>query len=148
MPRIKKKSPGFVLFLKKTRELEDLRNIVQHLDSEIDVLVATNSPVLGALSWAIALDPTGERILSCVLRPGTLLSPSAPFPFPVGNVQHPIDRITLSAGNESVCLSDIMISLAKLASSIEKGLQKQFKELPPATADVLFILEIKRGETS
>ena len=147
MPGVKKKSPGFILFLKQTNGVEDLRNIIQHLDSEIDGLIATNSAVLGTLSWAIALDPTGERILSCVLRPGTLLSPTAPFPFPAGNVQFPIDRITLSAGNKSVCLSDTMIHLAKFASSTERELQKQFKELSAATADVLLILEINMGET-
>ena len=147
MPMVKKKSPGFVYFLKQTNGVEDLRHIIQHLNKEIDRLIVTNSAVLGTLSWAVALDSAEERILSCYLRPGTLLKSTAPFAIPARNIQHPIDRITLAAGDKSVCLSDIMMHLARLASSIERELQKQFTDLPQATADLLLILEIKMGET-
>ncbi|MDX6379852.1 MAG: hypothetical protein QOI57_876 [Rubrobacteraceae bacterium] len=58
MPGSKNKSPGLQVFLRNTDMVEDLRNMVQHLNHEIDNLVDQNEPVFGTLSWFTVLDPT------------------------------------------------------------------------------------------
>jgi len=149
MPGITKRAPGRVIFMKNTAKVKSLRNIIQHLNEkkEVENLIQTRSAALGTLTWTVASDTKPGNIYSCYLRPGTLRTRTTPFPIHTEKIGLPIDKIKLSIGSETVCLSDIMISLEKLASSIEKNLRGHFQDLPPANIDVLICLEINTGET-
>lgn len=148
MPGVKKGAPGRVIFMKNTDEVDSLRNIIQHLNkkTEVENLTQTKSAALGTLTWTVAKDTEPGKIYSCYLRPGTLHTMTAPFVIHTRNIRYPIDNVTLSISSEAVGLSDIMISLTKLASSIEKNLKGQFKDLPPANIDVFICTEINAGE--
>ncbi len=148
MHGIVKRAPGRIIFMNNTAKVKNLRDIIQHLNTkkELETLIQTKSAALGSLTWTVAADTGPGKIYSCYLRPGVLPAETAPFPIHAGNIQGPIDKVTLSIGKEEVCLSDTITSVAKLASSIEKSLKGPFKDLPPASNDVFVYLEIALGE--
>jgi hypothetical protein len=57
----------------------------------------------------------------------------------------PVDFITLTAADNSVCLSDIMEDVQGVAVSLEKPLAEQFANLPKAGADLLFCMTMSFG---
>ncbi|MFC1921440.1 hypothetical protein ACFLYQ_06940 [Chloroflexota bacterium] len=148
MRGIKKGSPGRVIFLKNTNEVETLRNVIQHLNKRavVDELLQTNSAALGSLTWSIPSNAKKGYIYSCYLRPGTLKSSTAPFKIHVGRTRYPVDEITLSIGSNEVCISEVMDSLKKLVLLIENNLKAQFEGLPPGNIDTYMCNEIYTGE--
>lgn len=148
MPNVKKKSPGFIAFSRKTKAVEDLRNHFQHLNNEIDQLVSSKSTAFGILNWITPLDKPPTRCYICALQSGTIRERIVPFINPVGKeLYYPVSQITLLAGQHTLCISDLMRDLSKFTVSLEKGLGKQTKGLPQAGADLLLVLEVKFGET-
>lgn len=142
-PGLKQNLPFLVSFMKKTIEVENLRNAVQHLNQQIRKLVDLNLPVWGALSWTIMLDPEFKGVRCCTLIAGTLSDGEHPLVNPLGkNFYPPVDHITLEASQYSVCLSNIMRDVQKLAHSLEETLIEQFRDLPHVGRDVLWGADI------
>ena len=145
LPYLKQKSSGLLSFYKHTEGIEYLRNIMQHINHEVDFLTENKIPVLGSLSWIACPEPD-KRLYLCNLQTGTLFKRSVPIIKMPKSVRIPIDKITL-IHKESLCLSDVMAQVVKLTASIETQLKKQMGDLPQAGADLLVILEIKPRET-
>ncbi len=145
MPGVKKSSPGFMLFDKNTSGVDSLRNSIQHIDKEIDILIANKSPVLGVLTWIVCPEPTGERLFIFQFQPGTLFKRSVQLIKWPKSVRSPIDMITL-IHTQNICLSYIMDEVTKLISSFEKQLKEQTKDLPQAGADLLIFIELEKGK--
>lgn len=142
MPRVKQKTPNLVTFYKQTEKVEKLRNLVQHLNHEIDDLVRENLPVWGTLNWVAIPDSVDNTYYSCSLTPGSQFGRVNPFINPIGkDLQPPIDLIELYA-IEPVNLSQLMDKVEAIISSIEQQLRSQIKGLPLAGSDMFLILEL------
>jgi hypothetical protein len=141
-PGIKQRSTGMVLFFKSTKQVEPLRNIIQHLETQINELIERDLPVWGVLTWVTVPNPSTFSGYTCSLIAGTLSPGSHLMINPAGkSILPPIDLITLTAGGNEVCLGHIMSEIEALTRSIEDSMRKQFKELPQAGADLLFVAE-------
>ena len=69
-PGLKKREPEVQIFLRSTKELDDLRNFVQHFRTEITRFAERRMPLWGTLSWSHADgEPTTHTII-----PGTFYS--------------------------------------------------------------------------
>ena len=51
IPGMKQNPPALKLFYKRTENVDNLRNLVQHLNNEIDNLAESELPVWGVLNW-------------------------------------------------------------------------------------------------
>lgn len=142
MPRVKQRAPYLVSFYKQTEKIEKLRNLVQHLNNEMDNLVLKKLPVWGTLNWVAIPGSVAGTYYSCSLTPGSLFGRVTPFVNPVGkDLQPPIDLIRLTAV-ESVNLSQLMDRVETIIALMEKQLRNQLKGLPLAGSDIFIILEI------
>lgn len=146
MPRTKQKSPNLMSFYKHTEKVEDLRNSIQHLSSEIDNLIHINLPVWGTINWVAKLDPTSDRVYSCSLVAGTVVSGRVtPIINPVGKrIRPPIDLITLET-TSSVCISHVMDALLKVMSSIEQQVKAQTEGMQSAGSDLFMCVAFGAG---
>jgi len=133
-PGMKKQAPGFQIFDRGTAPIKDL--------------VGQNIPVWGTLSWFTILDPEHKSGFTCTIVAGTVFqSMDGLLVNPLGKeINVPIDLITLTANNSSICLSDVMRHVERLTRSMESGLREQLKDLPPAQGDVMACAEIEFGD--
>ncbi len=137
-PNLKKKGPGIQLFLRQTQGIAQLRNVVQHLNTEIRKLIELNVPAWGVLNWVELTDQEKMEIMSYTFIPGTLFSASSPVVNPAGKVfDSIIDHITLNVGEHSICLSDVFRSIKKLAVKFSEALENHIDPANVAGADVL-----------
>jgi hypothetical protein len=147
-PGVKQKSPGLRIFFQKTAQVEHLRNSVQHLNHQIKTLVNKGLPVWGDLSWFTMRDPETRIGHICTLVAGTMFtSKGHPMVDPMGRtLALPIDLITLSASGYSMCISDAMRDVEKLAKGIEAQVQPQIADLPRPGGDTIICAEIQFGD--
>jgi hypothetical protein len=137
MPNFKQKSPGFQSFFRQTKDVEELRNVVQHLDTEIPKLIGLNISAWGVLTWGTVIHPGKYIIRSCAIIPGTVY-PGAECDAlnPAGREFHGlVDYVTLQASNYSLCLSEVMRSVQTLIERITSSLKDQIEGLPSAGSD-------------
>jgi hypothetical protein len=143
VPGLKQNSPALRLFMKKTVEIDNLRNAVQHLNQQIHKIVDLDLPVWGALSWAAMLDSELKSIWSCTLVAGAWFQRKDPLVNPLGKMFHPpVDLITLDASGCSVCLSEVVRNVEPLVRSLEEVLNEQFKDQSLVLRDSLICAEI------
>jgi hypothetical protein len=143
VPGLKQNLPALQLFMKKTVEIENLRNAVQHLNQQIHKMVDLNLPVWGALSWAAVLNPEFKSVWTCTLVAGTLFERREPLVIPLGKtLHHNVGLITLEASSRSVCLSAVMKDVEPMVRSLEEILSEQFKDQPHVGRDSLICAEI------
>jgi hypothetical protein len=147
-PGIKQKSPGMILFFKATEAVESLRNIVQHLETEIYNFINNNFAIWGEIIWIYVPNPSINLVHSCSIIAGTLFRN---MNFQMINLAGksllpPIDLITLIAAGNNICLSDVMEKIETLTKKIEDTMREQFKELPQAGADLFFCAEMVSEE--
>lgn len=141
IPRIKHNSPPLIIFDQKTENIETLRHLIQHLNTEISKIVTRNSTVLGVLSWIAWLKPEEKWCYTCSIAAGSLFERKDPFINPAGrSIQPPIDLITLDAGY-AVNLTELMIEISKVSHWLEEELRKLFGNLPQAGADPFYSAE-------
>lgn len=148
-PGFKQKAPGQNLFMRKTAEIEDLRNVVQHLNEKIDrTVIPQQVPLMGVLSWLAVVDPEQRVSKSCALVAGTMYDKqNHAFVNPAGKkVSLPVDLITLTASGHSACLSKVMEYVAALAAELEEQLESQFTDLPPAGADMVMCAVLREAD--
>jgi hypothetical protein len=143
MPGIRKSTPGYKVFRRRTAEIEDLRNVVQHLDTQINTIIDQGLPVWGVLSWVTVLDPDKHIVTSCSLVAGRTFRSQHPMINPVGKrIRLTADLITLTASTHSICLSEVMRDIEKLTSQMEEQFSKQFDDLPTFPADLLVAIDL------
>lgn len=149
-PGIKKNAPGVQVFERSTAPIKDLRDFVQHLDERTQELIGQNIPVWGALSWFTVLDPECKSGFTCTILAGTIFqSMEELFVNPLGKkLNVPIDLITLTVSNMSICLSEVMRHVERLTRSMEEALKESMKDFPPSQGDVLACAEIEFGNAA
>ncbi|MCI0620235.1 MAG: hypothetical protein L0387_00920 [Acidobacteria bacterium] len=140
-PNLAKKgqSPEFRNFVEKAEAVEELRNAVQHMDSEIHKSAEAGNAVWGTLTW---VRPTPEgTIYTCLLVSGAIMAGGKWSPInPAGlTVTGLLDHVTLTLRDVSVNLSDVMSSLARLVERIEGSLMEAFEAFPDRAGSDLWI---------
>jgi len=138
-PYLKKKLPLVQSLLKQTQNVGLLRNIVQHLDTEMKTLIELNVPAWGELAWAQVTDGQKMEIISYTFIPGTIF-PSRDHHIvnPLGQRFYgPIDLVTLHVGTYSICISDVMRAVLQFASRYNDGLKKGVDEKNVAGGDLM-----------
>lgn len=112
-------------FVQNLHLVKGMRNNVQHLDSRIDKMVRMKQPVWGTLSWAVVTDnpPTKARLHTLVagsFRPGE----HEMLEIGGRSFLMPVDAITLTAGGETLELSDLMAATASFSALAESDLNQ------------------------
>jgi hypothetical protein len=130
----KKKNPKFRAFMDATANVAELRNTVQHLETEIhNVALQANWTVFGTLSWGF-VEPAKNQVTASLFMPGAAREGAS---FPLINPMNrqrwhaPVDSITLERNGISVCLSDAMRTVASWVQGLEESLQIAFAEQIP-----------------
>jgi hypothetical protein len=132
-PGLKQNVPALQIFYRNTANIGDLRNGVQHLNSEIDKLVSLDLPVWGSISWAAQRDPNEplELYVGALIAGTVFEGGGSEFVNPLGKVFHPpIDHITLIAFGRSVTLSHVLAQVERMTQSLEEALREAVKQLP------------------
>lgn len=129
-----------------TQTLRDVRNVGDHLATRADYVVARQGAALGQLSWITVKDPDAGLLLSCAIVPGTIVDrTNIPLPNPASfeALAIPTDRITLTAGEHSVCFNDVMPEVERVVRALEEELARWMKhtnnEGKAAGSDMLFV---------
>ncbi|MFC1944515.1 hypothetical protein ACFLX5_03360 [Chloroflexota bacterium] len=142
-PKFKQNMPGLQLFYRHTEVIDDLRNSIQHLGTEIEAILDKDIPALGILRWFALSDPERRSGLSCIMLSGSIFSGQHDMVNPLGRtIDLPVELVTLTVSEYTVCLSDIMKDVLRLTNGIERSLEGQVLGMPLAGADVLICMEI------
>lgn len=123
-PELKQKAPQLQLFYRKTNQLKDLRDSIQHLDEHIMKYVSDKIPAWGRLSWVC---PTGHRSYkACMIVSGDFNAGWNLMPSRMGEkMQSPIDFITITTNN-TVCLTHMIDALEQLMPWLNNQMNDYF----------------------
>jgi hypothetical protein len=138
VPRLRnlRRGPAIRAFLQTTEQVEPLRNVVQHLGGEIPRLLQDGRPIWGSLSWVHVESLDARKFQVRLLIPGTLGPEAVSLPVmnPLGReVEIPIGLVTLTAGEgQDVCLSEVVLSVRRFSSRLERAAAAAFSALPEA----------------
>ena len=126
-PGIKQNEPNILLFLQRTRSVEDLRNYIQHTIGDIRTIEEMQKPFWGSLSWFRIYDQMHGRI--CLLRIGSSHQKEETLPLvnPGGRrVKPPVDLLTLNAIGYEISLTEVAEAVATVENSIREQLSARF----------------------
>jgi hypothetical protein len=144
MPHVKKSSPPLQVFLRVSSDVDPLRHIVQHLDTELPRMVILGAPVWGTLSWLVLLDRAVWRVRSCTIATGTAFDAVYEMRNPAGKTfRQKVDHITLSSSGKAVDISDVYYALAKFVRSMEATLAATLTGVTTFGSDLLTVLEMQ-----
>lgn len=137
-------SAEIVRFLDESNNLRELRNVTDHLAQRADYIIANDSTALGILHWAV-FRLGDNHITLFVIQPGTVANTVAKLVNPAGKmVSRGLNWITLSAGEHSVNVSDVMKSVGEVVRHIESHLVRLTSPDPQAVhggGDMLISVE-------
>ncbi len=121
MPGLPKgKSPKYQLFRRKTKEVEEFRHTIQHLNHELRTMAENGCPVWGALDWITVTDQKGGVFRSSMIVSGRFLPFKLPICNPLGkDIELPVDHITLHLKKLTLSLSDTIRSIREVIVPIE-----------------------------
>jgi len=129
------------LFLRQSKDVEDLRHIVQHLNRDVDRIVQEGLAALGTLTWLGPSLVSDGPPRSYVLQAGT----SYPGQWTHGPVidlwsslpSGTIADISLATAGCKVNLSSIMKNLGSIVRSLERSLEEFAENKERFGSDVL-----------
>ena len=148
LPRFKKRASSLQLFRRRTKSIKGLRDMVQHLDTEIDNLVANNLSVFGTLTWLVLVNAQAGEFKAGSLVSGSQFGAMHALPSLDGIVMRAyIDHITLTAGGHEVNLSAILIATTEFIAKFERELARlfsypQFVGHAPVPSDFLVVADM------
>lgn len=138
MPGMKRATSNFKLFARRTSNVKELRNRIQHLGDGMRSLAMAGSPVWGTLAWISVVELEPPRLCLCTLSAGRILAGEHFFPDPMRSTYAlPVDHIALEAKPHKLEISDTVRNVEKLIRGLEKNLKKQFDGLPTQAADMV-----------
>ncbi len=135
MPGIKKRAVGYQLFWRRSKGVEDLRHMIQHLDRRIDEVAAGGYPAMGTLAWYMFLDAPGGGVLKCAIGffvPGRLFKTTLTVDDASGKrLRAAVDHVTLRTSTTQVSISDVVLAVLDLASAFEAAVGRQLEMEEP-----------------
>jgi hypothetical protein len=147
----KSELPERIIFLKDTKIVVRLRNQIQHLEKDLEILAQTDEPVLGTLGWFAIQATEGDRIKTgrCNLLISGTLPPKQrtdSFVNPAGKTFHRgAGLVTLSSLGLSLCITDIIEQVGQMVVGLEREMVKRF-EPSEAVTDVYMRLGVEFGD--
>ena len=137
-----KNTPTIRLFLSGTQQIPSFRHYIQHLDEKLGPTASTGRPIWGSFSWSYA-DPSTNTYQIRAYVPGRLAKAKGiPLVNPLGKPHHGlVDHFTITVGDESVCLSDLVRSVHCFELSYQAALASAAQNALP-TGEELLRLEI------
>ncbi len=151
IPGIKQKElPHRKIFLNKTKDIEEFRHTIQHLNNDIAKLADQNEPAWGTLSWFTITDlfegegGSGNSFqgiksgCNCLMISGSVVV-GKPYKTTLPTemtFKEKVNLITLKSGGRSLSISDIFEYVKELKEALELYIQRKFKELPDAKTDI------------
>jgi len=146
MPGLQKSTPEYQVFIRRLRQFKDLRDPIQHLDTELKRRAVDDGPtyVWGALAWAL-LDDDLEGASTFMLIPGSLQTGQTPhFVNPAGQeFVAQLDHVELAAYDSRVSLSRLIDTISVWTERIEEQLRPQFDGHDHSGSDFFFAMKIK-----
>jgi hypothetical protein len=129
-PGIKKQDSEYKLFFKCTQCVENLRDNVQHMNSQIAEYTKQNIPVWGTINWVCKFGKNDVFHLFSLV-PGEIFGRRTPLINPIGkSITLPIGLITVACDTE-VCISEIVENqIARISTWLEKKQGFNFGEPP------------------
>jgi len=124
-PKLKQKENWFQIFIRKLKEVEEFRHVIQHFDREIKNIFLRVQPLLGHLSWVdLSKDKKEIKLfVPCCVR----LYKNLPMVNPVGKkINYRIDLVTYYLLNNEIKLSDIYYSLVKFANEFKNFIELKY----------------------
>lgn len=149
VPRWRKPSASRQIFLRATASTENLRNAIQHLDTESESLLRSGRPPFGALTWITPDERNTGRMYIQSFIPGQLTGadPNTMVEAPK-DVPTKVDYIELWASDHRASISDAYRSVEKLILAMEAsiGLQTSKSENGPSDMHVWILVDIQTAE--
>jgi hypothetical protein len=129
VPR-KMRNPAIRNFLTNAKKVNEFRNTVQHLDQTISQKAAVAQwSVWGSLGWAIVYP--GDIIKTSSFFAGFMEQGEKPLLNPLGKaIRLPVGLITLWQENLSICISDLITDVERLAQELETSAAAAFDANP------------------
>lgn len=145
MPGLKHSAP-VKSFLKCFDPVTDLRNVYQHLSTEIGAIVDSGFPAWGALSWLEYVSPKKFNVRGQTLgRISTEVTLKAINPADIKTMMPPIDHVYLEASGLWVNLSDLYRGCEVFAGRLEKAVASSYRKLPTDAKEVELRIEPRMG---
>jgi len=126
VPGIKKNEPWFQLFLRKIRDVENPRNLIEHYDKQLRELILKVRPTLGYISW-LGLGKEKE-FYSKLTSIGIIRKyKGLELVNPVGkSMRFKIDHVTYFLGDAKLNISNLYYDLAKFTQNLEKYVKNKY----------------------
>ena len=144
MPRYKKRAPSKGLFLRRTVDVDAMRNSFQHLVNDLPDLTQSDLPVLGALTWVRPISATEKTLSIETFMPGQVrrVHPSSQVTVP-SSVPDRLSQIQLWAGDRSVDVSTLRLAVSELVLALDRAKTSIPVDLPLAPCDGMAQITIK-----
>ena len=144
LPNMNRHTPKYKLFRKKTADVENLRNAVQHLRKEIPRLISMNETVWGTITWFTLTRRNPPAGRSCTIIAGSITPGTRNLENPCGRwIRGPVDLVSLHAYGISLSLTECIIAVAGLAKGLEESMAPQFEGKPTWGADMFLCVEME-----
>lgn len=125
MPNLKKRK-SYKEFMRVTEPVEDLRNIIQHLNQNLQAMARSGDPAWGELKWFAYTDRSKKIGHSCHLAAGRFQNGAVTFLDPAGKqLRSRLDLVTLACKGVSASLSDGIAFIEQVVSGMEDFLRGQ-----------------------
>lgn len=145
-PGINKQDSEYKLFYKCTQCVENLRDNVQHMNSQIAEYTKQNIPVWGTINWVCKFGKSDVFHLFSLV-PGEIFEGRTPLISPIGkSITLPIGLITVACDTE-VCISEIVENqITRISTWLEKKQGFNFGE-PPQSMLGLMDFKLEKPES-
>ena len=118
-----KSTPSLRLFLSGTEHIPSFRHYIQHLDEKLGETAISGRPIWGSFSWSYA-DQSSNTFKIRLYVPGRIAKTKGiPLVNPLGKPHHgPVDHFTITVGDESISVSDLVRSVQAFESAFNAAL--------------------------
>ncbi|MGZ8165179.1 MAG: hypothetical protein ACXW04_06790, partial [Methylobacter sp.] len=142
-PRLRKKQPELQLFLRRTANVEVLRNFFQHFRNEIDAFANQAIPLWGTLTWAYVSPETGAP-QNYTIAPGTIFNDVTLHTCTFDTVKWKYgERVLLYAGSTKLDLAALFEHVTEFASWYTEWFRIQFPDTDHHCADLHMCMGVK-----
>jgi hypothetical protein len=141
-----KHNTAFKLFMRKTAAVESLRNVLQHLNAELDSIGEQQSAALGTITWLSPSPDESSPALACIIQPGSYYPGQVTYGplmdleawIPPGEVR----QIHLVTSGARVDLSDTVERIQAMITGLEPSFQEVAEGKNLMGSDVLLCFKL------
>jgi hypothetical protein len=142
-----KQNAVFKLFIRATSDVEDLRDVVQHLNQELKAIGNRKASALGTITWLSGSPTEGSPPVAWMLQPGSFYPEQRTFG-PVIDlhgrvVPGEITQICLQTSGVRVDLSDVVRRVQEMLAALEPSLRDQSKGKDLLGSDILLHISLQ-----